>query len=221
MRRKSIAYIVSVAALLAGCGQNETATAPEVDFQMRVADGYIQYYDGAAWQNLIETEALRGPAGKDGADGKDGQDGVDGVDGADGKDGATGAQGPAGTAGAQGPAGADGQDGKDGADGVDGQDGKDGADGQDGEAPALCEHQYMRQGREVVVLAQADDGGRTERETNTYLCAVCGQEMQLISEYDVPAPAPPTPVPTPVPTLTPTPTPTPAFTPMPTFAPGQ
>lgn len=84
MKAGKIAAVLLTACLLAACSQQTNeADAPEI--QMQVADGYIQYYNGTDWENLIAVEDLRGPQGEPGRDGKDGEDGKDGADGIDGK----------------------------------------------------------------------------------------------------------------------------------------
>ena len=60
---------------------------------MQVSDGYIQYYNGREWENLIAVDELRGAQGAAGQDGRDGQDGADGTDGQNGKNGADGING--------------------------------------------------------------------------------------------------------------------------------
>lgn len=131
--KKIITTLSILSVMLVGCNakaeetaaktnNNESITTtttsdenPEVE--MRVQDGYIQYYTGKTWKNLISTDELKGENGKDGQDGKDGVNGKNGTNGINGKDGKNGT---------------DGKNGKDGINGTNGKDGKDGVNGKDG-----------------------------------------------------------------------------------------
>ncbi len=84
--------------VLLGCTtpSNKTSTitseeSPSV--KMRVQDGYIQYYNGTDWENLISTEELKGEKGDKGDPGKDGKDGRDGKNGTNGTNGINGVNG--------------------------------------------------------------------------------------------------------------------------------
>lgn len=147
--------VVTLAAMLTGCAAADTSTTA-AKVEMRVQDGYIQYYNGTDWENLISTEELkgekgdkgdkgdpgekgeRGETGPQGAKGEKGDPGLNGSNGLNGNDGINGQNGVNGKNGADGKDGVngkDGSDGKDGRDGIDGKDGlngKDGADGKDG-----------------------------------------------------------------------------------------
>ncbi len=105
-RIQTAALAVFLALTLGACQAGRTQNTPP---QMRSEGGYIQYYDGTDWVDLVSLNELRGEQGPAGQNGNAGQDGTDGQDGIDGKNGATG---PAGQPGMNGQ---DGQDGKDGA----------------------------------------------------------------------------------------------------------
>ena len=155
MKKRTFRLAAAALALaLTGCAAADTSTAAQIE--MRVQDGYIQYYNGTDWENLISTEELKGEKGDKGDPGEKGErgeigpqgakgdkgdpgtngiNGQNGTDGANGKDGANGQNGTNGKNGVDGKNGADGKDGvdgKDGRDGVDGLNGKDGVDGKDG-----------------------------------------------------------------------------------------
>lgn len=120
MNNKILKYsCLSMALLLAGCASSQ----PQLnELQMRVQDGYIQYYSGTEWKDLISTDELRGEKGEPGKDGKDGRDGVDGTNGINGKNGRDGKNGI---------------NGVDGIDGTNGTNGKNGIDGRDGVSTVL------------------------------------------------------------------------------------
>lgn len=145
------ATALALASALTGCAAADTSTAAQIE--MRVQDGYIQYYNGTDWENLISTEELKGekgdkgdkgdpgekgergetgPQGAKGDKGDPGTNGINGQNGADGANGKDGTNGQNGTNGKNGVDGKNGTDGKDGADGKDGLNGKDGIDGKDG-----------------------------------------------------------------------------------------
>ena len=141
--------VVTLAAMLTGCAAADTSTTA-AKVEMRVHDGYIQYYNGTDWENLISTEELkgekgdkgdkgdlgekgeRGETGPQGAKGEKGDPGLNGSNGLNGSDGINGKDGANGQNGANGKNGADGKDGINGKDGSDGKDGRDGIDGKDG-----------------------------------------------------------------------------------------
>ena len=104
--------------MLFGCVDKNVSGQSTV--QMRVQDGYIQYYTGETWDNLISTEELKGEKGDKG---DKGDPGIPGKNGVDGKDGVNGING---TNGLNGKDGVDGKNGKDGKDGIDGKDAGDG-----------------------------------------------------------------------------------------------
>ena len=152
MKKRTFRLAAAALALaLTGCAAADTSTAAQIE--MRVQDGYIQYYNGTDWENLISTEELKGekgdkgdngdpgekgergetgPQGAKGDKGDPGTNGLNGLNGADGANGKDGANGQNGTNGKNGVDGKNGIDGKDGADGKDGLNGKDGIDGKDG-----------------------------------------------------------------------------------------
>lgn len=178
-----------------------SACAPQKEetLQMQVADGYIQYYNGQEWKNLIEVEELRGPQGPAGEDGINGTDGENGKDGRSGKDGMDGVPGLNGT---------DGKDGVDGKNGADGQDGQNGADGKDGTQAEACDHRYRQISQTVEKIQDLDDGGYLARRTYTMICDLCDRNVQMYYDFEVPPMPTPTPVPTPYSTPEPTQTPT-------------
>ena len=102
MKKKYLALtLILIGLVLFGCSSNnennETVDASEI--KMRVQDGYIQYYTGSKWENLLSTEELKGEKGDkgdkgdpgtNGKNGINGKNGVDGTNGTNGKDGADG-----------------------------------------------------------------------------------------------------------------------------------
>ena len=110
--KKTALTVLALAVLLTGCAKSaDSAAAANADVQMRVQDGYIQYYNGTDWENLIATDELKGEKGDKGEQGNPGADGETGLPGATGAAGATGdqgAKGEKGDKGEQGPAGAQG-----------------------------------------------------------------------------------------------------------------
>ena len=194
--------VAAASLLLTACGAEKSEK-----IQMQVTDGYIQYYNGQEWENLISVEDLRGPQGipgKDGQDGQDGQDGRDGQNGTDGQDGLPGVNG------------------ENGADGKDGTDGKDGKDGKDGTQAVACNHIYRQISQTVEHIEDYPDGGYLARRRYTMVCDLCNAEVQMYYDFEIPSFTPlstsvPTPVPaTPEPTPVSTPEPTPVSTPEPT-----
>ena len=159
MKKRTFRLAAAALALaLTGCAAADTSTTA-AQIEMRVQDGYIQYYNGTDWENLISTEELKGEKGDKGDKGDPGEkgergetgpqgvkgdkgdpgtngiNGQNGADGANGKDGANGQNGTNGKNGVDGKNGADGKDGVDGKNGINGKDGlngKDGVDGKDG-----------------------------------------------------------------------------------------
>lgn len=175
MNRMVIPSLLLATMLLSACGVD---TADKI--QMQVSDGYIQYFNGESWENLVALEELRGPQGPQGPAGADGKDGKDGVDGKDGRNGIDGKDGAPGTPGADGLNGADGRDGTDGKDGADGRDGEDGKDGSTAE---LCEHSYNRVSQVSEVLEDRGDSNFLLRRTETMICDKCGYTMQIYYDF--------------------------------------
>ena len=112
--KKTILTVLALAVLLTGCAKGADTTDTTNNVQMRVQDGYIQYYNGTDWQNLVSTDELKGEKGDKGDKGDQGEQGVHGergpagtstgTAGATGATGATGAQGPKGNPGEKGDA---------------------------------------------------------------------------------------------------------------------
>ena len=120
--KKTTLTVLALAVLLTGCAKSaDSAAAANADVQMRVQDGYIQYYNGTDWENLIATAELKGDPGEKGDKGDKGDQGEPGEKGDKGD------KGDPGTNGADGLNGANGKDGTNGKDGRDGINGKDGA----------------------------------------------------------------------------------------------
>lgn len=139
----------ALALMLTGCAAADTSTAANVE--MRVQDGYIQYYNGTDWENLISTEELKGEKGDKGDKGDPGEKGErgetdpQGPKGEKGDKGDPGANGLNGADGINGKDGANGKDGTNGKDGVNGKDGRDGVDGKDGTStvPGITREFYV------------------------------------------------------------------------------
>ena len=129
--KKTTLTVLALAVLLTGCAKSaDSAAAANADVQMRVQDGYIQYYNGTDWENLIATDELKGEKGDKGEQGNPGADGETGLPGA------TGAVGNAGATGATGNQGAKGEKGDKGEQGLKGDKGDKGDRGEQGPAGA-------------------------------------------------------------------------------------
>ena len=119
--KKTVLTVLALAVLLTGCAKGADTTDTTNNVQMRVQDGYIQYYNGTDWQNLVSTDELKGEKGDKGDKGDQGEQGVHGERGpagtSTGTAGATGATGATGAQGIQGPAGPTGATGATGATG--------------------------------------------------------------------------------------------------------
>lgn len=80
--KKTTLTVLALAVLLTGCAKSaDSAAAANADVQMRVQDGYIQYYNGTDWENLIATDELKGEKGDKGEQGNPGADGETGLPG--------------------------------------------------------------------------------------------------------------------------------------------
>ena len=79
--KKTTLTALALAVLLTGCAKSaDSAAAANADVQMRVQDGYIQYYNGTDWENLIATAELKGDPGEKGDPGTPGKTPVRGTD---------------------------------------------------------------------------------------------------------------------------------------------
>ena len=133
----------ALALALTGCAAADTSNAAQIE--MRVQDGYIQYYNGTDWENLISTDELKGEKGDKGDKGDPGEKGERGETGPQGPKGDKGDPGANGTNGLNGADGKDGKDGADGKNGANGKDGRDGVDGKDGTStvPGITRELYV------------------------------------------------------------------------------
>ena len=135
--KKTTLTALALAVLLTGCAKSaDSAAAANADVQMRVQDGYIQYYNGTDWENLIATDELKGEKGDKGEQGNPGADGETGLPGATGAVGNAGATGATGNQGAKGEKGDKGEQGPAGAQGLKGDKGDKGDKGEQGPAGA-------------------------------------------------------------------------------------
>lgn len=135
--KKTTLTVLALAVLLTGCAKSaDSAAAANADVQMRVQDGYIQYYNGTDWENLIATDELKGEKGDKGEQGNPGADGETGLPGATGAVGNAGATGATGNQGAKGEKGDKGEQGPAGAQGLKGNEGDKGDKGEQGPAGA-------------------------------------------------------------------------------------
>ncbi len=135
--KKTTLTVLALAVLLTGCAKSaDSAAAANADVQMRVQDGYIQYYNGTDWENLIATDELKGEKGDKGEQGNPGADGETGLPGATGAVGNAGATGATGNQGAKGEKGDKGEQGPAGAQGLKGDKGDKGDRGEQGPAGA-------------------------------------------------------------------------------------
>lgn len=131
--KKATLTVLALAVLLTGCAKSaDSAAAANADVQMRVQDGYIQYYNGTDWENLIATAELKGDPGEKGDKGDKGDQGEPGEKGERGVTGPKGAKGDKGDKGEKGDKGDPGTNGADGLNGANGKDGTNGKDGRDG-----------------------------------------------------------------------------------------
>lgn len=132
--KKTTLTVLALAVLLTGCVKSaDSAAAANADVQMRVQDGYIQYYNGTDWENLIATDELKGEKGDKGEQGNPGADGETGLPGATGAVGNAGATGATGNQGAKGEKGDKGEQGPAGAQGLKGDKGDKGDPGEPAE----------------------------------------------------------------------------------------
>lgn len=74
----SICFIIPCMFMLSACSINTPA-----DIEFKVENGYVQYYDGNNWNNLIAVEDLKGEQGDPGTPGRPGNTGTPGTPGAD------------------------------------------------------------------------------------------------------------------------------------------
>lgn len=132
--KKKLVTTIALALLLTGCAKSaDSLDAANEKVQMRVQDGYIQYYNGTGWENLVSTDELKGAPGDKGEKGDPGPAGTAGEKGEKGDKGDTGEQGPAGATGAVGPQGEKGDKGDKGDPGQTGAVGATGAQGPKGD----------------------------------------------------------------------------------------
>ena len=135
--KKTALTVLALAVLLTGCAKSaDSAATANADVQMRVQDGYIQYYNGTDWENLIATDELKGEKGDKGEQGNPGADGETGLPGATGAVGNAGATGATGNQGAKGEKGDKGEQGPAGVQGLKGDKGDKGDKGEQGPAGA-------------------------------------------------------------------------------------
>ncbi|MBO5235696.1 MAG: leucine-rich repeat protein [Spirochaetaceae bacterium] len=68
MKKKFLTFILCICFIIPAmfCLSACTQTLPDIQF--KVEDGYIQYYDGESWNDLIAIESLKGLPGDDGED---------------------------------------------------------------------------------------------------------------------------------------------------------
>lgn len=97
--KRTVLCVLALAVLLTGCAKSADSAAV-ANVQMRVQDGYIQYYNGTDWENLISTEELKGEKGDKGDQGEKGERGETGPQGPRGDKGDPGANGTNGLNGA-------------------------------------------------------------------------------------------------------------------------
>ena len=76
--KKTVLTVLALAVLLTGCAKGADTTDTTNNVQMRVQDGYIQYYNGTDWQNLVSTDELKGEKGDKGDKGDPGTAGASG-----------------------------------------------------------------------------------------------------------------------------------------------
>ena len=153
--KKTTLTVLALAVLLTGCAKSaDSAAAANADVQMRVQDGYIQYYNGTDWENLIATDELKGEKGDKGEQGNPGADGETGLPGATGAVGNAGATGATGNQGAKGEKGDKGEQGPAGVQGLKGDKGDKGDPGE----PAETTRQFqILVTRDNAFTYQADD----------------------------------------------------------------
>lgn len=150
--KKTTLTVLALAVLLTGCAKSaDSAATANADVQMRVQDGYIQYYNGTDWENLIATDELKGEKGDKGEQGNPGADGETGLPGA------TGAVGNAGATGATGNQGAKGDKGEQGPAGTQGLKGDKGDKGDPGEPAETTRQFQILVTRDNAFTYQTDD----------------------------------------------------------------
>ena len=162
--KKKLAAAMALALLLTGCAKSaDSLDVASEKVQMRVQDGYIQYYNGTTWENLVSTDELKGALGDKGEKGDPGPAGTAGEKGEKGDKGDTGEQGPAGATGAVGPQGEKGDKGdkgdpgQTGAAGATGAQGPKGDKGEPGEQAAVTRQFQILVTRDNTFDYQTDD----------------------------------------------------------------
>lgn len=159
--KKTTLTVLALAVLLTGCAKSaDSAAAANADVQMRVQDGYIQYYNGTDWENLIATDELKGEKGDKGEQGNpgaDGETGLPGATGAVGNAGATGATGNQGAKGEKGDKGDKGEQGPAGAQGLKGDKGDKGDKDDPGEPAETTRQFQILVTRDNAFTYQTDD----------------------------------------------------------------
>ena len=71
MKKKFLTFILSICFIILCTFMFSACTTTPADIEFKVESGYIQYYDGSNWNNLIAVEDLKGDDGADGDDGED------------------------------------------------------------------------------------------------------------------------------------------------------
>ena len=156
--KKTTLTVLALAVLLTGCAKSaDSAAAANADVQMRVQDGYIQYYNGTDWENLIATDELKGEKGDKGEQGNPGADGETGLPGATGAVGNAGATGATGNQGTKGEKGDKGEQGPAGAQGLKGDEGDKGDKGDPGEPAETTRQFQILVTRDNAFTYQTDD----------------------------------------------------------------
>ncbi len=68
MKKKFLTFILSICFIIPCMFMLSACTTTPAKIEFKVENGYIQYYDGESWNNLITIESLKGLPGDDGED---------------------------------------------------------------------------------------------------------------------------------------------------------
>ena len=68
MKKKFLTFILCICFIIPAMFCLSACTQTPPDIQFKVEDGYVQYYNGETWSNLIAVESLKGLPGDDGDD---------------------------------------------------------------------------------------------------------------------------------------------------------
>lgn len=71
MKKKFLTFILAICFIIPCMFMLSACSFTSADIEFKVENGYIRYYDGEYWYNLIAVKDLKGEDGEDGDDGRD------------------------------------------------------------------------------------------------------------------------------------------------------